>query len=90
MPIPKDIQDLLEEQTNLMISQCKDFLPFIKCAFPYSKNLTDAYYNLIVGSAVLIFVNQYATRLMFPTTEDFVEFGKITLKYREQIDKFIK
>jgi hypothetical protein len=75
--IPKDIQDLLEGQIDLMVTRDKVYLPFIKRAFPYSKKLTDAYYNLIVGSAVLIFVNQYATRLMFPTTEDFAEFGKI-------------
>ncbi|MGD8300719.1 MAG: hypothetical protein PVG43_07830 [Nitrosopumilaceae archaeon] len=90
MPIPKDIQDLLEEQINLMISHCKVFLPFIKGAFPYSKNPTDACYNLIVGSAVLILVNQYALRMMHPTAEDFAEFGKIASKYKEQIDKFIK
>lgn len=90
MSIPKDIQDLLEEQINLMISQCKVFLPFIKFAFPYSKNPTDACYNLIVGSAALIFLNQYAIRSRYPTAEDFTEFGKITLKYKEQIDKFIK
>lgn len=90
MAIPKDIKDLLEEQMNLMISQCKVFLPFIEYAFPYSKNSNDAYYNLIAGSAVLIFVNQYAMRLMFPSSEDFAEFGKITLKYREQIDRLMK
>jgi len=90
MPIPKEIQGLLEEQINLMILQCKNFLPFIKGAFPYSKNPTDAYYNLIVCSAMLIFINQYAIRLMFPTAEDLTEFGKITLKYRDQIDEFIK
>ncbi|MFB5608336.1 MAG: hypothetical protein ACE5RG_09595 [Candidatus Nitrosomaritimum yanchengensis] len=90
MPIPKDIQDLLEEQIDLMITQCKAYLPFIKCAFPYSKNSNDAFYNLIVGSAVLVFVNQYAMRSKFPTAEDFAEFGKITLKHRELIDKFIE
>ena len=90
MSIPKDIQDLLEEQIDLMITQCKVYLPFLKCAFPYAKNPNDAFYNLIVGRAVLIFVNQYAMRLMFPTAEDFTEFGKITLKHRGLIDKFIK
>ena len=90
MPIPKDIQSFVEQQINLMISQSKVFLPFIKVAFPYSKNPTDACYSLIVGSAVLIFLNQYAMRLKYPTTEDFIEFEKITLKYREQIDQFLK
>ena len=90
MPIPEDIQDFVEEQINLMISQIEAYLPFIKVAFPYSKNLADACYNLIVGSAVLIFLNQYAVRLKYPTAEDFTEFGKITLKYRDQIDQFFK
>jgi hypothetical protein len=90
MAIPKDIKDLLEEQMTLMIFQCKVFLPFVEYAFPYSKNPNDAYYNLIAGSAVLFFVNQYAMRLMFPSPEDFTEFGKITLKYREQINQLIK
>jgi hypothetical protein len=90
MPIPEDIRDFVEEQINLMISQSKVYLPFIKVAFPYSKNPTDACYNLIVGSAALLFLNQYAVRLQFPTSEEFIEFGKITLKYRDQIEQFLK
>jgi hypothetical protein len=90
MPIPEDIQDFVEEQINLMISQIEAYLPFIKVAFPYSKNLADACYNLIVGSAVLIFLNQYAMRLKYPSAEDFTEFGKVTLKYRDQIDQIFK
>ena len=90
MTIPEDIQDYVEKQINLMISQTEAYLPFIKVAFPYSKNLADGCYNLIVGSAVSIFVNQYAMRLKYPTAEDFSEFGKITVKYRDQIDKFFK
>lgn len=89
MSIPKDIQDFVEEQIKLMISQSKVYLPFIKVAFPYSKNPIDACYNLIVGTAVLLFLNQYAIRLKFPTPEEFTEFGKITLKYKEQIEQFL-
>jgi hypothetical protein len=29
-------------------------------------------------------------RMKYPTAEDFTEFGKITLKYRDQIDQFFK
>jgi hypothetical protein len=90
MPIPEDIKDNVEKQITLMISQTEAYLPFIKVAFPYSKNPTDACYSLVVGSAVLIFLNQYAMRLKYPTTEDFIEFGEIKLKYREQIDQFLK
>jgi len=90
MPIPEDVKENVEKQINLMISQTEAYLPFIKVAFPYSKNLADACYSLIVGSAVSIFVNQYAMRLKYPSAEDFTEFGKITVKYRDQIDKFFK
>ena len=90
MAIPDDIQDFVEKQITLMISQTGAYLPFIKVAFHYSKNLADACYNLIVGSAVSIFVNQYAMRLKYPSAEDFAEFGKITVKYRDQIDQFFK
>jgi hypothetical protein len=29
-------------------------------------------------------------RMKYPSAEDFAEFGKLTFKYREQIDKFFK
>jgi hypothetical protein len=29
-------------------------------------------------------------RLKFPSVEDFEEFGKLTTKYRNQVDKFFK
>jgi hypothetical protein len=90
MPIPEDVKENVEKQITLMISQTEAYLPFIKVAFPYSKNLADACYSLIVGSAVSIFVNQYAMRLKYPSAEDFTEFGKITVKYRDQIDQFFK
>jgi hypothetical protein len=90
MAIPEDVKEYVEKQITLMISQTEAYLPFIKVAFPYSKNLPDACYNLIVGSAVSVFVNQYAMRLKYPSAEDFAEFGKITVRYRDQIDKFFK
>ncbi len=90
MPIQEYIEEFIEKQIKLMISQTEAYLQFIRIAYPYSKNLADASYNLIVGSAVSIFVNQYAMRMKYPTAEDFTEFGKITLKYRDQIDQFFK
>ena len=90
MAIPADVEEFVEKHIKLMISQTETYLPFIRVAFPYSKNLADGCYNLIVGSAVSIFVNQYAMRLKYPTAEDFTEFGKITVKYRDQIDQFFK
>ena len=88
MTIPLDIQEYVEKHIKLMISQTEVYLPFIKVAFPYSRNLADGVYNLIVGSALSVFVNQYAIRVKYPTTEDFAEFGKIALKYRDQIEQF--
>jgi len=90
MAIPEDIKDYLERHIKLMVSQTESYIPFLKVAYPYSKNLADACYSLIVGNALTVFINQYAIRVKFPSNEDFVEFGKLTTKYREQIDKFFK
>lgn len=88
MTIPTDIQDYIEKHIKLMISQTEAYLPFIKVAFPYSKNLADAVYNLIIGSALSVFLNQYAMRMKYPTADELSEFGKIALKYRDQVDQF--
>ena len=88
MPIPDDIQDYVEKHIKLMISQTEAYLPFIKVAFPYSKNLADAVYNLIVGSGLSVFLNQYAMRMKYPTADDLSEFGKLALKYRDQVEQF--
>ena len=90
MAIPSDIGDFVEKHIKLMISQTESYLPFIKVAFPYSNNIADGVYNLIIGSALSVFVNQYAMRMKNPTVEDFAEFGKIALKYRDQVDQFFK
>ena len=90
MAIPVDIEEYIEKHIKLMISQTGTYLPFIKVAFPYSKNVADGVYNLIIGSALSVFVNQYATRMINPTVEDFTDFGKIALKYRDQVDQFFK
>ncbi|MFB5622610.1 MAG: hypothetical protein ACE5R5_07005 [Nitrosarchaeum sp.] len=90
MAIPIDVQEYVEKNIKLMISQTETYLPFIKIAFPYSKNIADGVYNLIVGSALSVFVNQYAIRMKYPTAEDFSEFGKLAIKYRDQVDQFFK
>jgi len=90
MAIPDEVQEYVEKHIKLMISQTETYLPFIKVAFPYSKNVADGVYNLIIGSALSVFVNQFAMRMKYPTTSDFEEFGKISLKYRDQIDQFFK
>jgi hypothetical protein len=90
MAIPDDIGEFVEKHIKLMVSQTETYLPFIKVAFPYSKNVADGVYNLIIGSALSVFVNQFAMRMKYPTEEDFAEFGKIALRYRDQVDQFFK
>jgi hypothetical protein len=88
--IPDDVEEFVEKHIKLMISQTETYLPFIKVVFPYSKNVADGVYNLIIGSALSVFVNQFTMKMKNPTVEDFTDFGKIALKYRDQIDQFFK
>jgi len=90
MVIPDDVEEFVEKHIKLMISQTETYLPFIKIVFPYSNNVADSVYNLIIGSALSVFVNQYTIKMKNPTVEDFTDFGKIALKYRDQIDQFFK
>lgn len=90
MAIPKDIQDHVENHVKLMIAQTEIYLPFLKVAFPYSNNIADACYSLIVGNALSVFINQYTIRLKYPSTEDFTDFGRVLQKYRDQVDQFFK
>ncbi len=90
MVIPDDVEEFVEKHIKLMISQTETYLPFIKVVFPYSNNVADSIYNLIIGSALSVFVNQYTMKMKNPTVEDFTDFGKIALKYRDQIDQFFK
>jgi hypothetical protein len=90
MVIQKDIQDYVEKHIQLMISQTESYLPFIKIAFPYSKNLADGCFSLIVGNALSVFINQYTMRMKFPSASDLEDFGRLTLKYRNQVDEFFK
>ena len=90
MTIPVEVEEVVEKHIKLMIYQTETYLPFIRVVFPYSKNVADGVYNLIIGSALSVFVNQFAIKMVNPTVEDFTDFGKIALKYRDQIDKFFK
>ncbi len=90
MVLEKEIQDNVESHLKLLVNQTETFLPFIKVAFPYTQNLSDACYGMIAGNALSVFINQYAIRMRYPTYDDFIEFGKIVSKYREQVDAFFK
>ena len=87
MTIPSEIQQSVENHIELLIQQTKSYLPFIKIAFPFSKNVAEACYSLVVGNALSVFINQYAMRMQYPAEEDFVEFGKLTIKYKDRIEK---
>lgn len=86
----KEIETYLDNHLNLLVQQTETYLPFIKTAFPYSKNMADACFSLIVGNALSVFINQFSMRLKYPTEQDFADFGKLSLKYRSQIDRFFK
>jgi hypothetical protein len=90
MAIDADVEEFVEKHIKMMISQTETYLPFIRVAFPYSNNVADGVYNLIIGSALSVFVNQFAMKMKYPTADNFAEFGKIALKYRDQVDKFFK
>jgi len=63
MVIPDDIEEFVEKHIKLMISQTETYLPFIKIVFPYSNNVADSVYNLIIGSALSVFVNQFTMKM---------------------------
>ncbi len=90
MAVPADVEEVVEKHIKLMISQTETYLPFIKVVFPYSNNVADSVYNLIIGSALSVFVNQYTLKMKYPTAEDFTDFGKIAIRYRDQVDQFFK
>ena len=90
MVIEKDIQDYVEKHIKLMITQTESYIPFIKIAFPFSQNLADSCFSLIVGNALSVFINQYAMRMKYPSASDFEDFGRLVSKYRSQVDKFFK
>ena len=90
MVIQKEIQKYIENHIEILVQQTTTYLPFIKVAFPYSKDLSEACYSLIAGNALSVFLNQYAMRMKYPIPDDFVEFGKIMAKYRTEIDGFFK
>ena len=82
----KEIMDFMKSHMDLLLNQTKSYQPFIKTAFP-GMNPSDACFNLGVGNAFSVFLSQYAMRMISPTEEDFVEFGKLTSQYREKINK---
>ena len=82
----KEILDFMKNHMDLLLNQTKSYKPFIKTAFP-GVSISDACFNLIIGNAFSVFLSQYAMRMIPPTEEDFIEFGKLSSQYKEKIDQ---
>ena len=90
MAIQPEIKDAIERNMELMLTQTKSYLPFLKVAFPGAKNLSEMCYNLMVGNALTTFLTQYALRMKSPEEGDFAEFGLVVEKYRSKINEVFK
>jgi len=86
MAIQKEIQEYMSKHLDLLLSQTRSYVPFIKTAFP-GTDLTDACFNLIAGNAFSVFLGQYAMHMKSPTEEDLIEFGKMASQYRGKISE---
>jgi hypothetical protein len=85
MTIQPEIKETIERNMDLMLTQTKSYLPFLRVAFPRTKNLSEMCYNLVVGNAMTTFLSQYALRMQSPSESDFAEFGTIVEKYRNKV-----
>lgn len=86
----EEIRKYVENHFKIIVGQTESYMPFIKFAFPYSNNLAESCFSTIVGNALSVFLNQYALRMKYPSNADFEEFGKLAMKYREQVEKYFK
>ncbi len=85
MVLDSEIKDAVEKNMELMLSQTKAYLPFIRVAFPGSKDLPELCFNLMVGNALTTFITQFSFRMKSPNEEDFTAFGTIVEKYRKRV-----
>lgn len=85
-----DILNYVEKHLDMLCQSAEKYIPFLSSAFPYTKNISESYFSMIAGSALMVFLNQYALRMTYPKGEDFKEFGKIISKYRLEIDDMFK
>ncbi len=90
MAIQPEIKDAIERNMELMLTQIKSYLPFLRVAFPGVKDLSEMCYNLMVGNALTTFLSQYAMRMKSPDESDFAEFGSIVEKYRSNVKEEFK
>ena len=85
MVLDSEVKDAVEKNMELMLSQTKAYLPFIRVAFPGSKDLPELCFNLMVGNALTTFITQFSFRMKSPNEKDFTEFGIIVEKYRKKV-----
>ena len=85
MTLQPEIKEAIERNMELMLTQTKSYLPFLRVAFPGVKDLSEMCYNLMVGNALTTFLGQYALRMKSPGEGDFAEFGVIVEKYRSKV-----
>lgn len=85
MTIQPEIKEVIERNMDLMLAQTKSYLPFLRVAFPTTKDLPEMCYNLMVGNALTTFLSQYALRVQSPGEGDFAEFGTIVENYRKKV-----
>jgi hypothetical protein len=85
MTIQPEIKETIEKNMDLMLTQTKSYLPFLRVAFPSTKDLSEMCYNLMVGNALTTFLSQYALRMQSLGESDFAEFGTIVEKCRTKV-----
>ncbi len=85
MTIQPEVKEIIERNMVLILTQTKTYLPFLRLAFPGTKDLPEMCYNLMVGNALTTFLSQCALRMQGPAENDFAEFGSIVEKYRTKV-----
>lgn len=85
MTIQPEVKEIIEQNMDLMLKQTKAYLPFLRIAFPNTKDLPETCYNLMVGNALATFLSQYALRMQSPNEKDFAEFGAIVEQFRSKV-----
>lgn len=83
----QEIKEIIEKNMELMLTQTKSYLPFLRIAFPNTANLPEMCYNLMVGNALATFLSQYTLRMQSPTEKDFVEFGALVEQFRDKVGR---
>ncbi len=85
MTLQPEIKEIIEKNMELMLKQTKAYLPFLRIAFPGTKDLPEMCYNLMVGNALTTFLSQYTLRMQSPKQEDFTEFGALVEQYKQKV-----